>query len=117
MAVNQQATPELTRVVDYIVAYLAAGGMTHIFGVDGANIEDLFDAAYFRDDITAVLAKHEFSAAAMADGYSRSGARLGVVMATSGGGLVEFGGRPRRIIREPDPCSCPCGPGADGSRR
>ena len=55
MAVNQQATPELTRVVDYIVAYLPAGGMTHIFGVDGANIEDLFDAAYFRDDITAVL--------------------------------------------------------------
>lgn len=90
MAVNQQATPELTRVVDYIVAYLAAGGMTHIFGVDGANIEDLFDAAYFRDDITAVLAKHEFSAAAMADGYSRSGARLGVVMATSGGGSLNL---------------------------
>src|SRR5689334_3261614 len=76
------------RVVDHIVDYLAASGVSHIFGVDGANIEDLFDAAHFRDGITAVLAKHEFSAAAMADGYSRSGAGLGVVAATSGGGCL-----------------------------
>jgi acetolactate synthase I/II/III large subunit len=78
------------RVVDHIVAHLAAGGVSHIFGVDGANIEDLYDAAYFRDDITAVLAKHEFSAATMADGFSRSGAGLGVVMATSGGGSLNL---------------------------
>jgi len=76
------------RVVDHIVGYLAASGVDYIFGVDGANIEDLYDAAFFRDDITAVLAKHEFSAATMADGYSRSGARLGVVAATSGGGCL-----------------------------
>ena len=67
------------RVVDHIVEHLAAIDVTHIFGVDGANIEDLYDAAHFRADIIAVLAKHEFSAAAMADGYSRSGAGLGVV--------------------------------------
>jgi acetolactate synthase-1/2/3 large subunit len=76
------------RVVDHIVEHLAAAGVTHFFGVDGANIEDLYDAAYFRSDITAVLAKHEFSAATMADGYSRSGAGLGVVAATSGGGAL-----------------------------
>ncbi|WP_458319553.1 thiamine pyrophosphate-binding protein [Mycolicibacterium brisbanense] len=76
------------RVVDHIVGHLAASGVSHIFGVDGANIEDLYDAAHFRDDITAVLAKHEFSAAAMADGYSRSGAGIGVVAATSGGGCL-----------------------------
>jgi len=64
------------RVVDHIVKYLAASGVDFIFGVDGANIEDLYYAAFFRDDITAVLAKHEFSAATMADGYSRSGAGL-----------------------------------------
>jgi acetolactate synthase I/II/III large subunit len=58
--------------------------------VDGANIEDLYDAAHFRADITAVLAKHEFSAATMADGYSRSGAGLGVVAATSGGGALNL---------------------------
>src|SRR5689334_10500696 len=76
------------RVVDHIVAYLATNGIDYLFGVDGANIEDLYDAAHFRDDITAVLAKHEFSAATMADGYSRSGAGLGVVVATSGGGCL-----------------------------
>ena len=76
------------RVVDHIVEHLAAIGVSHIFGVDGANIEDLYDAAHFRPDITAVLAKHEFSAATMADGYSRSGAGLGVVAATSGGGSL-----------------------------
>ncbi len=77
-------------MVDHIVEHLAALGVGHIFGVDGANIEDLYDAAYFRPDITAVLAKHEFSAAAMADGYSRTGAPLGVVAATSGGGALNL---------------------------
>jgi acetolactate synthase-1/2/3 large subunit len=78
------------RVVDHIVRYLAATGVDYIFGVDGANIEDLYDAAFFRDDITAVLAKHEFSAATMADGYSRASSRLGVVAATSGGGSLNL---------------------------
>ena len=77
-------------MVDHIVGQLAGIGVEYIFGVDGANIEDLYDAAYFRSDITAVLAKHEFSAATMADGYSRSGAGLGVVAATSGGGALNL---------------------------
>jgi len=76
-----------TRVVDYIVGYLARRGVRHLFGVDGANIEDLYDAAHACPDITAVVAKHEFSAAAMADAYSRAGA-IGVVAATSGGGAL-----------------------------
>ena len=82
--------PRKYRVVDHVVERLASIGVDHIFGVDGANIEDLYDAAHFRSDITAVLAKHEFSAATMADGYSRSGAGLGVVAATSGGGALNL---------------------------
>ena len=77
-------------MVDHIVERLAAIGVDHIFGVDGANIEDLYDAAHFHPGITAVLAKHEFAAATMADGYSRSGAGLGVVAATSGGGALNL---------------------------
>lgn len=77
------------RVVDHIVDRLAQRGIGHVFGVDGANIEDLFDAVA-RTGITAVVAKHEFGAAAMADGYSRSGAGLGVVAATSGGGCLNL---------------------------
>jgi acetolactate synthase I/II/III large subunit len=82
--------PRQYRVVDHIVEHLARIDSDYIFGVDGANIEDLYDAAHFRSDITAVLAKHEFSAATMADGYSRSGAGLGVVAATSGGGTLNL---------------------------
>ncbi|WP_319435420.1 thiamine pyrophosphate-binding protein [Mycobacterium sp. RTGN5] len=78
------------RMVDFIVDQLAAIGVDYLFGVDGANIEDLYDAAYFHEGVTAVLAKHEFSAATMADGYSRAGCGLGVVMATSGGGSLNL---------------------------
>ena len=66
-----------SRVVDYVVDHLTAAGVSHVFGVDGANIEDLYDAAFFCPGITAVLAKHEFSAATMADGYSRATAEPG----------------------------------------
>src|SRR6202021_2063401 len=82
--------PRQYRVVDHIVEHLASIDSDYIFGVDGANIEDLYDAAHFSSDITAVLAKHEFSAATMADGYSRGGAGLGVVAATSGGGALNL---------------------------
>src|ERR1700739_3609915 len=76
------------RVVDFIVDHLAGAGVHYIFGVDGANIADLYDAAHFDSDTPAILAKHDVSAAAMADGYSRGGAGLGVVAATSGGGCL-----------------------------
>ena len=82
--------PSVHRVVDHLVQVLAAAGVEYIFGVDGANIEDVFDAAYDCDGLTAVLAKHEFSAATMADGYARAGGGLGVVAATSGGGSLNL---------------------------
>lgn len=78
------------RVVDHIVDELAMRGVDFVFGVDGANIEDLYDALFLRDDITGVLAKHEFSAAAMADGLARASSSLGVVAATSGGGSLNL---------------------------
>ncbi|MET4433056.1 thiamine pyrophosphate-binding protein [Mycolicibacterium sp. 624] len=78
------------RVVDHIVDGLATHGVGFVFGVDGANIEDLYDAMFGREDITGVLAKHEFSAAAMADGLARASASLGVVAATSGGGSLNL---------------------------
>lgn len=82
--------PAGSRVVDFIVNYLAAAGADHVFGVGGANIEDLYDAAFFNADVTAVLAKHEFSAATMADGYSRAVGGLAVVAATSGGASLNL---------------------------
>jgi acetolactate synthase-1/2/3 large subunit len=77
------------RVVDHIVDELAADGVEYVFGVDGANIEDLYDALN-AGSVTGILAKHEFSAATMADGYSRGSSRMGVVAATSGGGALNL---------------------------
>ncbi|KAA0024997.1 thiamine pyrophosphate-binding protein [Antrihabitans cavernicola] len=85
-----------SRVVDYIVDAVATLGVRHIFGVDGANIEDLYDAIFCMNTaaadiaMTGIVAKHEFSAATMADGYSRTTSGLGVVAATSGGGAMNL---------------------------
>jgi acetolactate synthase-1/2/3 large subunit len=80
------------RMVDHVVDYLAErAGVRHVFGVHGANIEDLFDAVLAAGGpIRAVIAKHEFSAGTMADGYHRTGNRLAVVAATSGGGALNL---------------------------
>ena len=82
--------PDQGRVVDYIVDQLARRGIGFVFGVDGANIEDLTDALHVHPGISGVLAKHEFAAAAMADGYSRASGGVGVVAATSGGGALNL---------------------------
>ncbi|BDU09223.1 thiamine pyrophosphate-binding protein [Nocardia cyriacigeorgica] len=79
------------RVVDYLVRAMPDLEVRHIFGVDGANIEDLYDAIFDAGGaVTGVVAKHEFSAATMADGYARSTGGLGVVVATSGGGAMNL---------------------------
>ncbi|MGW4535020.1 thiamine pyrophosphate-binding protein [Nocardia sp. NPDC004340] len=76
-------------VADLIVERLAIHA-DHVFGVGGANIEDVYDALHRHPELTGVIAKHEFGAATMADGYARATNRLGVVVATSGGGAMNL---------------------------
>lgn len=79
------------RVVDYLVRALSRYGIQHIFGVGGANIEDLYDAIFhLHGPIRGIVAKHEFSAATMADGYVRASNQLAVVAATSGGAAMNL---------------------------
>ncbi|GAB2724395.1 thiamine pyrophosphate-binding protein [Kitasatospora kifunensis] len=79
------------RLVDFLATELAAQGVRHVFGVGGANIEDLYDALVATGGvIRPVVAKHEFAAATMADGHARATGRLGVVAVTSGGGAVNL---------------------------
>jgi acetolactate synthase-1/2/3 large subunit len=76
-------------VAEYLADYLERLGVGHVFGVGGANIEDVYDALYrTQGAVKGILAKHEFSAGTMADGYSRTGQGLGVVVTTSGGGAM-----------------------------
>jgi acetolactate synthase I/II/III large subunit len=82
-----------TRVTgaEAIAAELTRHGVRHVFGVGGANIEDLFLAVQRRrPQIMAILGKHEYSAGTAADAYSRISRSLGVVMTTSGGGAMNL---------------------------
>ncbi|MEU1209640.1 thiamine pyrophosphate-binding protein [Nocardia sp. NPDC005825] len=76
-------------VADLVVERLAIHA-DHVFGVGGANIEDVYDALHRHPELTGIIAKHEFGAATMADGYARATNRLGVVVATSGGGAMNL---------------------------
>ncbi|MGW9048367.1 thiamine pyrophosphate-binding protein, partial [Streptomyces lydicus] len=90
------------RVVDYLAAELTRVGVTHMFGVGGANIEDLYDAVHRTGTIRGVVAKHEFSAVTMADGYARATRRLGPVVWIIGrtrGRCLRCGVRPGRWLR------------------
>jgi len=88
-----QATQPAARVglADHIAARLERAGVRHVFGVGGANIEDLFAAVQRRrPGLRVVLAKHEHGAGTAADAYARIGGGLGVVLATSGGGAMNL---------------------------
>lgn len=77
-------------VGDFIVDRLIRMGVRHVFGVGGANIEDMFSAVQRRrPEIRAVLGKHEHAAGTAADAYARIRG-FGVVMATSGGGAMNL---------------------------
>ncbi|WP_219807416.1 thiamine pyrophosphate-binding protein [Streptomyces sp. SM14] len=78
-------------MVDYIAEFLPAQRLRHVFGVGGANIEDLYDAVHHAGaPLRALVAKHEFSAAAMADGHFRASGEPAVVVATSGAGAMNL---------------------------
>ena len=76
---------------DFIARELARQGVRHVFGVGGANIEDLFAAVQRRrPSMRMVLGKHEHAAGTAADAYARLGGGLGVVFVTSGGGAMNL---------------------------
>src|SRR5689334_631702 len=78
-------------VADFIAQSIERKRVRHVFGVGGANIEDMFSAVQRRrPDIRAVLNKHEHAAGSAADAYARLTGGLGVVFVTSGGGAMNL---------------------------
>jgi acetolactate synthase-1/2/3 large subunit len=67
-----------------------------IFGLPGGQIMPVYDALYRIRDLPAeqrirhVLARHEQTAAHMADGYARAIGRVGVCISTSGPGATNL---------------------------
>jgi acetolactate synthase I/II/III large subunit len=79
------------RLVDQIAELIEGAGVHHVFGVGGANIEDMFAAVQRRrPGLHAILTKHEHGAGTAADAYARLRGGLGVVLATSGGGALNL---------------------------
>lgn len=76
------------KVADFIAEYLSYKKVTHVFGVSGANIEDLFMSIHKKKDPIIVLAKNEYNAATMAIGYYLATRKITVVMTTSGPGVL-----------------------------
>lgn len=94
----QQDYPNLApntfpEAADLIVYYLEQIGTEYLFGVPGGAIEPLYNAlarSRRRGGVTPVVARHESSAAFMADGYTRETGRLGVCCTTTGPGATNI---------------------------
>lgn len=68
-----------------VVEEMERYGVTHVFGLVGSSLLEIYDALFDSKQITYVGAMDERSAAFMADGWARVQRRVGVVMAGQSG--------------------------------
>ncbi|USS94279.1 biosynthetic-type acetolactate synthase large subunit [Buchnera aphidicola] len=74
---------------EIVVKSLIHQGIKHIFGYPGGAILEIYDALnLMKKKIQHILVRHEQAATHMADGYSRSTGKTGVVLVTSGPGAT-----------------------------
>ena len=78
------------KLADYIAAFLAEQGCTHVFGYAGGAVTHLIDSLYQRQDIQFIGTYHEQGAAFAAEGYARRKNDIGVAIATSGPGATNL---------------------------
>ncbi|BDD05204.1 aminotransferase class I/II-fold pyridoxal phosphate-dependent enzyme [Aureibacter tunicatorum] len=75
-------------VKDYIADFIAERGLKHIFGMSGANIEDLLFSIKSKEETQVILAKNEYNACLMAMSAYLKTNQIQVVYTTSGGGFM-----------------------------
>jgi acetolactate synthase-1/2/3 large subunit len=80
-------SPERLRAADRIVHVLAEHGIDRVFGIPGGTISPVVDAL-LDADIEHVTCQHESMAAYAAAGYARATGKPGVVVVTSGPGVL-----------------------------
>lgn len=74
------------RVGDFLVAYLQKIGVTHLFGIPGDLVLNLFFKFGRPRGMRIVTLSHEPGVGFAADGYARATGRIGVVCVTYGAG-------------------------------
>ena len=78
------------KVADYVINYLSDIGIKDVFIVYGAANGDLIDAFTRNDKIRYVATMHEQGGGFAAEGYAKVKGDLGVAIATSGPGGMNF---------------------------
>jgi acetolactate synthase-1/2/3 large subunit len=75
---------------EIIVDTLLAAGVRHVFGIVSIHNMPIVDAISRTDGIELITARHESSAAHMADGYARASGNLGVALGSTGPGTTNL---------------------------
>src|ERR1700741_5248757 len=84
--IEAKTESQIATGADVVVETLEARGVTHVFGVPGAKIDNVFDR--LRDsNIKTVVCRHEQNAAFIAGGIGRMTGKAVVAIATSGPGV------------------------------
>ena len=76
------------RTADVLIDLLIEHGVEVIFGIPGGTIAPLYDALLDRPQVRVITTRHETGAMYAAAGYARTTGKLGVVMVTSGPGVL-----------------------------
>ena len=80
------AMPDLTKLSDFVVRYIADQGIKHIFFLPGGGAMHLNDSLAGCTDLEHVAVQHEQAAAIAAEAYARVSNNLGAALLTSGPG-------------------------------
>ena len=80
--------PETRRAADALVDVLIEAGVEVVFGIPGGTIAPIYDALLDRPAIRVITTRHENMAMFAAAGYTRATGKLGVVLVTSGPGVI-----------------------------
>ncbi|MCC6998458.1 MAG: thiamine pyrophosphate-binding protein [Deltaproteobacteria bacterium] len=83
-----QTVPDPTRTADVLVDILVAAGVEVVFGLPGGTISPIYDALLDRPRIRVITTRHESGAMFAAAAYARATGKLGVVLVTSGPGVI-----------------------------
>lgn len=85
---TQESPAPLKRAADVIIDILIAAKVEVIFGLPGGTIAPVYDALLDHPEIRVITTRHESGAMFAAAAYARATGKLGVVLVTSGPGVL-----------------------------